>query len=218
MTEELVVLEPEVAFQEFPKIARLNREIVVTEKIDGTNGQVVFEMLPAAGPAPLVVLNVDGLPAIGVWAGSRNRWVTLEGDNFGFARWVHDNAQQLYETLGVGRHYGEWWGAGIQRRYGQAGKRFSLFAAHEWPEERLPVNVGQVIVQAVPVLHRGPWITEEFGWMPQACLNRLRDTGSAAAPGFMKPEGVVVFHRAGQVAFKATIEGDERPKGSNEPQ
>lgn len=28
-------------FQEFPKIARLSRDIVITEKIDGTNAQVL---------------------------------------------------------------------------------------------------------------------------------------------------------------------------------
>ena len=27
-------------FQEFPKMARLTREVIVTEKIDGTNAQV----------------------------------------------------------------------------------------------------------------------------------------------------------------------------------
>ena len=40
----------------------------------------------------------------------------------------------------------------------------------------------------------------------------LRERGSYAAPGFMKPEGVVVFHTAGNVGFKKTIEKDELPK------
>jgi hypothetical protein len=38
--------------------------------------------------------------------------------------------------------------------------------------------------------------------------------GSKAAPGFMKPEGIVVFHVAGNVGFKKTIEKDEEPKGA----
>ena len=36
---------------------------------------------------------------------------------------------------------------------------------------------------------------------------------SVAAPGFMKPEGVVVFHTAGNLGFKKTLEKDEVPKG-----
>jgi hypothetical protein len=37
-------------------------------------------------------------------------------------------------------------------------------------------------------------------------------TGSLAAPGFLKPEGVVVYHTAGNTLFKATIEDDAMPK------
>ena len=88
-------------FVAFPKIARLNREIVITEKIDGTN-------------ASIYVSEKDGA----VYAGSRTRWITPEDDNFGFARWVRDHADELRTGLGFGVHFGEWWGAGIQRRYG----------------------------------------------------------------------------------------------------
>lgn len=42
---------------------------------------------------------------------------------------------------------------------------------------------------------------------------RLRDEGSVAAPGFMKPEGIVVFHVAAGVSFKKTLEKDDQPKG-----
>ncbi|HLE80817.1 MAG TPA: RNA ligase family protein, partial [Dehalococcoidia bacterium] len=95
-------------FQEFGKIYRLSRDCIITEKIDGTNAQVV-------------VLE-DGR----VLAGSRNRWITPEADNFGFARWVKEHEEEL-RSLGPGRHYGEWWGSGIQRGYGLKEKRFSLF-------------------------------------------------------------------------------------------
>jgi hypothetical protein len=47
----------------------------------------------------------------------------------------------------------------------------------------------------------------------QDCLNDLALNGSKAAPGFSKPEGVVVYHTAAQIYFKKTIEGDEKPKG-----
>jgi hypothetical protein len=41
----------------------------------------------------------------------------------------------------------------------------------------------------------------------------LRIDGSLAAPGYMNPEGVVVFHVAGGVAFKKTL-GDDGHKGT----
>lgn len=41
----------------------------------------------------------------------------------------------------------------------------------------------------------------------------LKIHGSAAAPGFMNPEGIVIFHLAGNVGFKQTILKDDEPKG-----
>lgn len=171
-------------FKEFPKIARLSREIIVTEKIDGTNAQVV--------------VGADG----SIRAGSRNRWVTPDDDNYGFARWVLENADEL-RTLGEGRHFGEWWGSGIQRRYGLSEKRFSLFNVSRWGAER------PACCHVVPVLWRGLFCTEAV----EITLDSLRDFGSEAAPGFMKPEGVIVYHVAGNIGFKKTLEGDEEPKG-----
>jgi hypothetical protein len=46
-----------------------------------------------------------------------------------------------------------------------------------------------------------------------AALRDLRRYGSVAAPKYMNPEGVVVYHIAGNVGFKKTIDDDERPKG-----
>jgi hypothetical protein len=60
----------------------------------------------------------------------------------------------------------------------------------------------------VPTLWRG--IFDEG-----AILSRLEDleiNGSVAAPGFMKPEGVVVYHVAAGIGFKKTLEKDEVPK------
>lgn len=172
-----------IEFSEFPKMARLSREVVVTEKIDGTNAQVF--------------VGDDGL----ILAGSRSRWITPENDNFGFAAWVRDHADELRE-LGPGRHFGEWWGAGIQRRYGIADKRFSLFNVLRWSEKR-PACCG-----VVPTLYRGQFDTAAI----DDTLDKLAQYGSVCAPGFMKPEGIVVFHIAGNVGFKKTIEKDDVPK------
>ena len=51
-----------------------------------------------------------------------------------------------------------------------------------------------------------------MGW-EHAALEALRVRGSEAAPGFMNPEGVVIYHIAGNIGFKKTIEKDEQPKG-----
>jgi hypothetical protein len=172
-------------FEEFPKIPRLSRECIVTEKIDGTNGSIL--------------VMEDGR----VIAGSRTRWITPEQDNHGFARWVQEHADELRAGLGVGLHRGEWWGQGIQRKYGLDHKRFSLFNTTKWGDTR------PVCCHCVPVLYTGPFDTDDI----VAALYDLGSNGSRAAPGFMKPEGVVIFHVAGRLLFKKTIEKDKSPKG-----
>lgn len=174
----------DIEFREFRKIPRLNREVVVTEKIDGTNG--------------CVVVTEEGI----VSAQSRSRIITPETDNFGFAGWVHKHRGQLAE-LGPGYHYGEWWGVGIQRGYGLTERRFSLFNVSRWTVAR------PVCCDVVPVLYRGMSLNDGVN----VALHALRERGSIAAPGFMKPEGVIAYHTAGNLYFKATIEKDEEHKG-----
>ena len=60
-------------FRAFHKIPRLFRDVIITEKIDGTNA--------------CVVVTPDGT----VLAQSRSRFITPEDDNFGFAAWVQAN-------------------------------------------------------------------------------------------------------------------------------
>ena len=176
-----------VEFQEFPKMARLSREVIVTEKIDGTNAQVF--------------ISEDGA----IIAGSRTKWLTPQNDNFGFAKWVEENKEELLK-LGVGRHFGEWWGSGIQRGYGlpKGEKRFSLFNVSRWSDDEIRPKCCHV----VPILYRGIFDTAKI----DECLNTLKEKGSFAFDGFMKPEGVVVFHIAGNIGFKKTIEKDDTPK------
>jgi hypothetical protein len=61
----------------------------------------------------------------------------------------------------------------------------------------------------VPVLYRGDFDLDAI----EGELNVLHAFGSAAAPGFMKPEGVVIYHTAANQLFKVTLEGDGKPKG-----
>ena len=191
-------------FLEFHKMARMSRECIVTEKIDGTNGQIF--------------IGEDGEFLVG----SRTRWITPDNDNQGFARWAYDHKDELIAGLKHGRHFGEWWGQGIQRNYGLKEKRFWLFNTIRWcpygqepkiipkthPEnpkeeqkiqESLPECCG-----LVPVLYQGIFNSLEV----EKCLLDLLDNGSRAVTGFMKPEGVVIYHVQGNFGMKKTLEGD----------
>jgi hypothetical protein len=65
----------------------------------------------------------------------------------------------------------------------------------------------------VPVLASGTFNTV----LIQQTIDLLSNEGSKAAPGFMKPEGVVVFHVQGRLLFKKTIEKDTEWKGKSKP-
>lgn len=192
-----------VNFVPFPKIHRLMREVIITEKIDGTNARVTVRR---AADAPQefyaardTEVSVDG-ELLWVRAGSRNRWLTrLGGDNFGFGQWVYQHAAEL-AALGPGTHFGEWWGRGIQRGYGIEEKRFSLFDVERWRwSEARPA-----CCDVVPVLVSDCFDTRLVDY----CLNHLRTNGSVAAPGYMNPEGVVIYHVPSGHSYKCTLGRD----------
>jgi len=174
-------------FEPFQKIARLSRECTITEKIDGTNACIVID---ERGDFR---------------TGSRTRWITPEDDNFGFAAWANVHREELTAKLGVGRHFGEWWGAGIQRKYGQERKRFSLFNVSKWSDP----TVRPECCDVVPVLFNGLFTTYDA----DEAIVRLRGEGSLAAPGFMNPEGLIIYHHAANLYFKKTLDKDEEWKG-----
>lgn len=225
-----------IEFTPWPKIARLNRDIVITEKIDGTNAAVGVLDLNATRTDEAVDDRAIMVPAVHVfepelsmdvlvYAQSRKNIITPERDNFGFAKWVYDNAEALATTLGPGLHFGEYWGSGIQRGYGlpKGEKRFSLFNTSRWGFfDEFPPEVEGLGV--VPVLYEGPFdgrslaeyettYPEDLGrptWID--VLSQLAYDGSRAAPGFMRPEGIVIYHKAANEMFKVTLENDEEPK------
>lgn len=194
-------------FEGFPKIARLSRECIISEKIDGTNG--------------CIYIGEDGEFLVG----SRTRWLNAQsGDNHGFLLWAMTNKDELVAGLGPGKHFGEWWGSGIQRGYGLKEKRFSLFNAIRWTPageelQRIPCGDPRIekwtqhapgCCSVVPVLFRGLFETKAV----EDALWKLQKGGSIASPGFMRPEGVVVFHMAANIGFKKTIEKDEEAKNA----
>lgn len=203
-------------FEVWPKIARIQRDMIITEKIDGTNAQISIRV-------PFVDFEREKDPTLDtqidqylIRAGSRNKWITPgKQDNAGFAGWVRDNAEVLVQVLGEGRHYGEWWGQGIQRKYDMDHKRFSLFNVSRWTLADAPVQsildaqTDGLTLDVVPVLHVGKFDTHTI----DETIGRLVGNGSYAAPGFMDPEGIIIFHTAANMCFKQTIKGDDAPKG-----
>ncbi len=189
-------IQTQPLFIGFPKIARYSRPCTITEKIDGTNASICIS---------------DDLGELsrgeGFYTASRTRWITPEHDNMGFSRWAHEHKEELLK-LGPGHHFGEWWGLGIQRRYGQDRKRFSLFNTSKWSDEA----ARPACCDVVPVLYEGPFCTFAI----ERAIDDLREDGSKAAPGFTKPEGIVIYHQAAKMYFKKTLIGDEKPKGSQE--
>ena len=178
-------MEP-IVFVPMPKITRLTRDCTITEKIDGANASIYI------GEAGEFLI------------GSRTRWITPLDDNHGFARWAYEHKEDLLK-LGPGHHFGEWWGLGIQRAYGQDHKRFSLFNTFKWKDDA----VRPTCCDVVPVLCECTFDTETIS----RPLVNLRVLGSKAAPGFMNPEGLMIYHHAAKQYFKKTILKDEKGKG-----
>lgn len=215
-----------IEFESFGKIPRLNRDVVITEKIDGTNGAIGIMPVDSdwdvpEGAASVVIFEGEMTGTYAVYAQSRRRLITPDKDNHGFARWVYEHALTLVLDLGPGLHFGEWWGSGIQRGYGleKGDKRFSLFNVKRWTEVcpishagsetcYLPKSFRTPNLRAVPVLYHGPFTSPTVNRV----LTDLRDLGSQASPGYDRPEGIIVYHTAANQLFKVTVENDEKPK------
>lgn len=207
-------------FVEWPKTKRLFRDIVVTEKLDGTNSAVHITAVAdweadlitsVPGDNSLHVVNVDGTKWA-VTAQSRRRIITpgKTTDNYGFAAWVYAHAAELVRLLGEGLHFGEWWGQGIQRNYGMEDRRFSLFNTERY--DHLNHDDAALFdgsrVNTVPVLYEGPFREDEI----RLALLSLQSSGSVAAPGFMNPEGICVFHSQSRNVYKVTLDNSDAGK------
>ena len=170
-------------FKAWPSLSRLATETVtITEKVDGTNA--------------IIHVSDEGE----VHAGSRNRWLTAEADNFGFYAWVNANRDAVAK-LGPGYHYGEWCGPGIQRGYGLPGKRWVSFAHYRKDD----LSAMHPDMSTVPVMYQGEW----HPMLPEVQIAMLLHFGSSFQPGFARPEGIVIeFHRA-KAKFKKLCENDK---------
>lgn len=201
-------------FTAWPKTPRFFRDIIVTEKIDGTNAAIHIERL---GDIAEVPADTPGLASGSVvrcgsdlyrlTAQSRKRLISpgKGTDNYGFAAFVQENATNLVERLGQGTHFGEWWGRGINRGYG-VGRRFSLFNTDRYGHVDYQAEGARV--NSVPLLYQGPFRES----MIRCALEDLAENGSKAAPGFANPEGVIIWHSQTRTNFKVTLDNQDAGK------
>jgi hypothetical protein len=198
-------------FQPYPKTPRFKRDLVITEKIDGTNAQIVItrgSMLEMGSDLDVVVVGPqadDEGNRLLMRVGSRQRWITpgKQTDNYGFAQWCVENQEELFK-LGEGQHFGEWYGQGIQRGYGLDHRRFALFNTARW---------GSHNPNTPSCCHVVPLLGVVAPSAVDSVLSELAFDGSYAVPGFMRPEGIIAYHSASKQNFKVLLENDDKPKG-----
>jgi len=225
-------------FQQFKKIPRLSREIIITEKINGSNMQVFIYNLNEEILFPYeedykipskefinkyTVAEKNGLL---MFVGSRNRWLQVgkSSDNMSCASWCKERSEELFK-LGEGRYYAEFYGKGIQSGYGLDHKRMALFNVSRWhDDEKRLISVNKETgeekyteqcpscCEVVPILYQGDFDTNVINYY----IDKLDREGSVAVPNFKPAEGLVVYHTAAGQYFKKTISNDEKPKGIKE--
>lgn len=166
-------------FKKWEKIYRKGKgTFVITEKIDGTNAQIV--------------ITEDG----SIYPASRSRYITLEDDNYGFAKWVEENKEDLL-SLGEGHHYGEWAGEGIQKNpHNLKGKHLFLFNTNRWGEHN--PNTPKCC-EVVPIILTG----DGFSTMDKA-MEILLENGSFIGD-CGEPEGVVGYSTFLKIYQKCTF-------------
>lgn len=220
-------------FPAFPKITRLAKPVVITEKIDGTNGLIYVDYTDSeyseSIPETSKYWTSDGTL---VAAGSRSRWISPDNDNHGFAKWVWENGDVLAQ-LGQGHHYGEWWGSGIQRGYGlpKGEKRFSLFNVGRWrdPQAEVPISFREnSSTNEIPVLDQLRVVpvvayTKDalYDFDVVAAHNAAKDVltrlGSRVSyregVRFERPEGLMLYWEAANMYMKAPFD-DGQAKGA----
>ena len=169
----------EIEFKPWPKIPRDKGNIItITEKMDGTNG--------------CIVIKDNKIVAIQ----SRNRFIKLGDDNYGFALWVSENEECLL-NLGEGHHYGEWVGPGIQKNPHNLDKKtFFLFNTFR-PVETLPECVKQV-----KVLYNGAYSLE----IVEDTMEGLKLYAKVSE---YKPEGIVIYNHDSRTHMKKTFKFSE---------
>ena len=190
-------------FKPYGKTPRLEKvSCTITEKIDGTNGQIIINIeggattLQACSRNRVLVTIRQGPHSDSLFGEPTVVW-EREGkgrDNYGFGAWALDHFHDLLK-LGAGIHYGEWCGGGIGRGYGGVPRRFVLFNTDRYAKNpNLPA-----CVQLATSLYRGPLSSGALS-IARGCLAE----GSQHFPGYDRPEGFIV--RFGDQVFKVILD------------
>ena len=163
-------------FKAWPKIGRETPfRVTITEKLDGTNACIIIQDNKIVGIQ------------------SRNRFIEIGDDNFGFAGWVWDNAEELIK-LGEGYHYGEWVGVGIQKNpHNLPDRQFFLFNTFRWNSQNpnLPS-----CCKVVPILFEGNIEADTIKSLLQGLVDNAGET---------TPEGIIVYYHSSRSYSKHTI-------------
>lgn len=174
-------LDPVTHFHGYPKTQRYDKlTYTISEKIDGTN----------AG----IIVNED--PAVKLIATSKNKCITPEDDNLGFAAWVQLHSAEL-RNLGPGHHFGEWYGRRINRNYGLTERKLMLFNVSRYRahvvDSTLPegVELETVLAGDVPLMMLPQFIQES--------RDLLENQGSRHVLGFKSPEGLIIRDSFGRI-------------------
>lgn len=180
-------------FSKWPKIPRfLNTKMVITQKMNGTNAQILFEETTNI---------IQTKNKIDMSVGRRRGWLSTKEDNFGFHAWASTHKHSLFAVLGRGRHYGEWCGPGIQNGEGLKERKFFSFDPFlEVPKEY------KHLIEPVPLLYEGPINISQI----KSCLQHLEIFGSVIDKfkefgHFRQPEGIII--NIGGKRFKMYLNG-----------
>lgn len=173
-------------FKPWPKIGRYtNNKIIISEKMDGTNGCFIIKNGEVVG------------------CQSRNRLLSINDDNMGFAKWVDQNKNTL-KIFPDGYYYGEWCGPGIQKNpHNLDEKTFFMFPTGVTKfldplKNLLPTST----LKFVNILYSGVYTST----IVDKTMSEL--AANAKRKGY-KPEGVVIYSISNNVFQKATFENPE---------
>lgn len=226
-------------FKSWGSTPRFHKGLHITEKIDGTNAGVSVQGVSwgviQTPPADAILVNstkldVNGIPECSylVRAQSRKRIITPDNDNFGFAKWVWENAEGLANLLGFGYHYGEWYGEGIQKNpLAVQGRRWALFNTWHWGRKE---NLDRLVDADIPGLTLVPVLHDEqrdgpatYMTIPTVLENLdyhgSQATGYMSLPNSQKmdfhvegPEGIIVWQRETAQRYKILLREDDKHK------
>ena len=201
MTEKYKLNAYPSLFKSFKSIENIDRlDVYITQKIHGTNAQILIEEDLTLKDSHCESLNYDPTP-YGIFSnatyinldstkkitgiGSRSRWLEYDDDNYGFCNFVLENENEFLK-LPAGRYYGEWCVKGINSGEGLSDRKFVLFNPYLKLESLPPQTV------LVPLLFEGKIRAADLNDVINDTFSSLKQNGSSLCPGFMEPEGIVI--------------------------